>query len=130
MSKKPVEVDDLHKMRHSLAHILTQAMFKIRPNLKYTIGPPIDHGFYFDYLFDEPLTPEDFPKLEKLMRGYIHQGLTFECSEMPVKEAVAFWKARSQPFKVELVEDLVKNEGVKTVTHYSNIDVKSNELYM
>ena len=117
-------------MRHSLAHLLTQAMFEIRPNLKYSIGPPIDHGFYFDYLFDEPLTPKDFPKLEKLMRGYIHQGLTFKRSEMSVKEAIAFWKARKQPFKVELVEDLFKNEGVKMVTHYSNIDAKGNEVYV
>ena len=133
--KKPApaahkEPDALHKMRHSLAHLLTQAMFEIRPNLKYTIGPPIDSGLYFDYLFDEPITPEDFPKLEKLMRGYIHQGQTFERRELSVKEAIAYWKKCGQPFKVELIEDLVRDEGAATVTHYANIDPKGNEVYV
>ncbi len=123
-------VDDLHKLRHSLAHLLTQAMFTIRPNLKYTIGPPVDNGLYFDYLFDTPITPEDFPALEKAMKKYIHQAQTFERRELSVKDAIAYWKERGQQFKVELVEDLVKNDGVKTVTHYANIGPDGKETYV
>ncbi|HLD71203.1 MAG TPA: threonine--tRNA ligase [Candidatus Peribacteraceae bacterium] len=130
MSKDHPEVDDLHKMRHSLAHILTQAMFKIRPNLKYTIGPPIENGFYFDYLFDEPLTPDLFPKLEKEMKKIIQQSQSFKRIELSTKESKDYWKERGQPFKVEMIEDLEKNEGVKTVTHYANCSPDGKELYV
>lgn len=122
--------DVLHIMRHSLAHVLTQAMFNIRPNLKFSIGPPIDNGFYFDYLFDEPLTPEDFPRLEKLMRGIIRESQTFERRELTLPEAKEYWRKRQQPFKVEMVEDLEKNEGVKIVTHYANIRSDGSEAYV
>ncbi|TSC79403.1 MAG: threonyl-tRNA synthetase [Candidatus Peregrinibacteria bacterium Gr01-1014_25] len=124
------EPDALHKMRHSIAHLLTQAMFEIRPNLKYTIGPPIENGLYFDYLFDEPITPEDFPKLEKLMRGYIREGQTFERRDVSIDEAIAYWKKRGQPFKVELIEDLVRDEGVTSVSHYANIRRDGGEAYV
>ncbi len=56
---------DLYKIRHSLAHVLAQAVLEIRPGAKLGFGPPVDNGFYYDFDLEEPLTPEDLPKLVK-----------------------------------------------------------------
>ena len=124
------QVDDLHTLRHSLAHVLAQAVLKLWPDTKITIGPPIDYGCYYDFLFAKPISVEDFPAIEKEMRKIIHQGQTFRCDELSTSDAKKFWKDRKQPFKVELIEDLEKNEGVKTVTHYANIGPKGEETFV
>jgi len=121
---------DLEKMRHSLAHVLAQAVLKLWPDTKITIGPPIDYGCYYDFLFLEPISDADFPKIEKEMRKSIHQGQPFRCDALPTKDAKAYWKKRKQPFKVELIEDLEKNEGVKTVTHYANLGPNGEETFV
>lgn len=122
--------DQLHKTRHSLAHVLTQAVLKIRPKAKYTIGPPIDDGFYYDYDFgDEPLSSDDFPELEKEMRRIINTGQTFVKHELSIEEAKKFWERKDQKFKSELIEDLAK-EGAKTVTNYANLDREGKETYV
>ena len=61
----------LYKIRHSLAHVLAQAVLEIRPGAKLGFGPPVDNGFYYDFDLEKPLTPEDLPKLEKRMRHII-----------------------------------------------------------
>ncbi len=124
------QVSDLSPMRHSLAHVLAQAVLKLWPDTKLTIGPAIDTGCYYDFLFSSPITPDHFGKIEKEMKGIIHQAQTFRCDELSPKEAIAFWKERGQPFKVELIEDLVKNEGVKHVTHYANLNKKGEEVFV
>ncbi len=117
-------------MRHSLAHVLAQAVTKLWPETKITIGPPIDYGCYYDFLFKEPISDADFPKIEKEMKKIIHQGQTFRRDELSPKDAKKFWKDRAQPFKVELIEDLVKNENVEHVTHYANIGPKGEEAFV
>lgn len=117
-------------MRHSLAHVLAQAVLKLWPDTKLTIGPPIDYGCYYDFLFTEPISDADFPKIEKEMKKIIHQGQTFRRDELSIKEAVTYWKEKGQPFKVELAEDLQKNEGVKMVTHYVNLGPKGEEAFV
>lgn len=121
--------DALHRMRHSLAHLLTQAVLEIRPHAKYSIGPPIENGFYYDYFFDIPITPEDFPILEEKIRDYIREGQTFVRRELPVSDAIAYWEQRGQPFKVELIEDLIRDEGVTSVMHYGNVRRDGTEAY-
>ncbi|MBI2117503.1 threonine--tRNA ligase [Candidatus Peregrinibacteria bacterium] len=121
---------DLEKMRHSLAHVLAQAVTKLWPGTKITIGPPIDYGCYYDFLFPEPISDADFPQIEKEMKKIIHQGQTFRCDTLKTAEAKIFWKNRQQPFKVELIEDLEKNEGVREVTHYANIGPKGEEAFV
>ena len=123
------EVDDLYKLRHSLAHVLAQAVLNLWPSTKITIGPPIDYGCYYDFLFEYPVSDEDFPRLEKEMKKIIHQGQTFRCDSLSAKAAKAYWKKCKQPFKVELIQDLEKNEGVKEVTHYVNIGLKGEETF-
>jgi threonyl-tRNA synthetase len=117
-------------MRHSLAHVLAQAVTKLWPEAKITIGPPIDTGCYYDFQFPVPISEADFGRIEKEMKKIIHQGQTFRRDELPVKEAKAFWKGRKQPFKVELIEDLEKNEGITTVTNYANIGPKGEEMFV
>ena len=131
MSKNAEQpVDDLHKLRHSLAHVLAQAVLKLWPGTKITIGPPIDYGCYYDFLFQEPISEKDFPAIEKEMRKIVNQGQTFRRDELPTKDAKEFWNERAQPFKVELIEDLEKNEGVQTVTHYANLGPKGEEAFV
>jgi threonyl-tRNA synthetase len=122
-------VDDLYKLRHSLAHVLAQAVLKLWPETKISIGPPIDYGCYYDFLFKDPISDEDFKKIEKEMRSIINRGQTFEVDTLSADDAIAFWKKRGQQFKVELVEDL-KKEGTKEVTHYRNMDAKGEEMFV
>jgi len=121
--------DRLYKMRHSLAHVLAQAVMKLWPDTKPTIGPPIESGCYYDFLFIKPISTEDFSAIEKEMRKIINQGQTFEVDSLKVDDAIKFWKGKNQPFKVELIEDL-KAKGEKTVTNYRNIDAKGQEAFV
>ncbi|MBI3336661.1 threonine--tRNA ligase, partial [Candidatus Peregrinibacteria bacterium] len=123
------EVDDLYKLRHSLAHVLAQAVLKLWPSAKITIGPPIDYGCYYDFLFEKSISDSDFPVIEKEMKKIIHQGQIFRCDTLSVKSAKSYWKKKEQPFKVELIEDLVKNDGVAEVTHYTNIGPGGQETF-
>ncbi len=123
------ELDDLSKMRHSLAHVLAQAVLKLWPDTKISIGPPIDYGCYYDFLFAEPISDEDFKKIEKEMRSIINKGQTFAVDTLPVDDAIKYWKKQKQQFKAELIEDL-KKDGEKEVTHHKNLDVDGNETFV
>jgi len=123
------QVDDLYKLRHSLAHVLAQAVLKLWPDTQITIGPPIEYGCYYDFLFSKPISDGDFKTIEKEMRSIINKGQTFEVDTLSVKDATKFWKDRNQKFKVELIEDLAK-EGAKEVTHYRNMNDKGEEMFV
>lgn len=129
MSQSSLEIDQLYKMRHSLAHVLAEAVQKLWPDTQITIGPPIDTGCYYDFLFTEPLTDADLPKIEKEMKKIIHQGQTFRVDTLSVADAKAFWAKRGQRFKVELIEDLEKNDGVTEVTHHTLIGPKGEDAF-
>lgn len=128
MSKEPV-IDDMYKMRHSLAHVLAQAVLKLWPDAQLTIGPPVDTGCYYDFLFKEPISDGDFKTIEKEMRGIINKGQTFEVDTLSVDDAITFWKEKNQQFKVELVEGLKEN-GETEVTNYRNVDADGNEMFV
>lgn len=122
--------DDLFKLRHSLAHVLAQAVTKLWPGTQITIGPPIEDGCYYDFLFPQPISETDFPVIEKEMRKIINQGQTFRCDTLSVTDAKKFWRSQKQKFKVELIEDLEKNEKVSEVTHYVNLGPKGEETFV
>lgn len=117
-------------MRHSLAHVLAQAVTKLYPETKLTIGPPIENGCYYDFEFAQPISEEAFPAIEKEMKKIIHQAQTFRRDELSPADAKAYWKAKNQPFKVELIEDLEKNEQLEMVTHYVNIGPAGEEAFV
>src|SRR3990167_7340939 len=129
MCPAPSAIDSLYKIRHSLAHVLAQAVLRLWPETKISIGPPIDTGCYYDFLFKEPITDSDFEKIEKEMRKIINQGQTFAVDNLKVDDAIKFWKKKTQPFKVELIEDLKKG-GEKEVTNYRNVDAKGEETFV
>ena len=109
---KKIDINsDLYKIRHSLAHVLAQAVLEIRPQAKLGFGPPIDTGFYYDFDLKEPLSPEDLPILEKRMRQIIKKGQVFEREELDHADMVKRLKKDNQGYKIEHVEDLsAKNE--------------------
>ncbi|MBI3318479.1 MAG: threonine--tRNA ligase [Candidatus Omnitrophica bacterium] len=100
----------MHRLRHSAAHILAQAVKRLWPKTKLAIGPPIEEGFYYDVSPETPLTEEDLPKIEAEMSKIIQANLPFERSMMPKKEASAFFKARGESFKLELIEGIPNPE--------------------
>ncbi len=130
MSPVSSSPEELASMRHSLAHVLAQAVETLWPGTERAIGPAIDNGCYFDFLFTTPISEADFPTLEKEMKKIIYQGQTFRRDELSVPDALAFWKEKNQRFKVEMIEDLVKNENVQTVTNYTNVNLKGEDAYV
>ncbi len=106
--------------RHSLAHLLASSMLQMYPDAKLGIGPVIENGFYYDFILPKPLSPQDLPKLEKLMNKLIKERLGFEREEKSFDEAREFFK--DQPFKIELINDLEKSGEVSNVSLYKTGD--------
>lgn len=99
--------EQLHAMRHSLAHITASAVKKLWPNAKFGVGPVVENGFYYDIdLGDTKISEQNFGKIEKEMRRIISQGQDFERFTMPADEAIAWAKDSGQPYKEELLNDL------------------------
>ena len=111
--------DNLYKIRHSLAHVMAQAILEIRPNSKLAFGPPIDNGCYYDFDFDTPLTPDDFKTIEKQMRKIIGQRQPFVASKRSVAEAVEHLKGRGESYKVEYCLELA-DKGETEIGFYVN----------
>ena len=109
----------LYCLRHSLAHILAQAVLEYRPGTKLGFGPPVEDGFYYDFDLPEPIVVEDLPKLEKRMREIARSGVTFVREEMPAEDAVARVAGMGQPYKDEAARDL-RAKGVKVISFYTS----------
>jgi len=97
--------DALFVFRHSAAHLLAAAVMELYPNVKLGIGPPIDTGFFYEFLRDEPFTPEDLAKIEKKMHELAAEDLPNERKLIPKPEAIELYKKNNQIFKCELVEE-------------------------
>lgn len=101
------EQDNLHPMRHSLAHIMANAIQHLWPEAKFGVGPVVKDGFYYDVdLGDTKLSDEDFKRIEAEMHKIINAKQPFERSEKPIDEAIAWAEEAEQPYKVELLNDL------------------------
>ena len=114
--------DDLQVLRHDAAHVMAEAVLELWPGTKISIGPPIADGFYYDFEFPDGASPgeDDLPRIEERMRAHIEADEPFERRELPVAEAIEKFRDEGQPYKVELIEDLVRDEGVDTVSLYRN----------
>src|SRR5712664_80196 len=97
--------DSLFVFRHSAAHLLAAAVMELYPNVKLGIGPPIDTGFFYEFLRDEPFTQEDLAKIEKKMHELAAQDLPNERKLIPKPEALDLYKKSNQIFKCELVQE-------------------------
>jgi len=102
--------DQLHAMRHSLAHITAAAVQRIWPDAKFGVGPVVENGFYYDIdLGERKISEANFAKIEKEMRGIINYGDTFERFEMPIDQAIDWARQNNQPYKEELLNDLKRS---------------------
>lgn len=102
--------EQLHAMRHSLAHITAAAIQRLWPEAKFGVGPVVENGFYYDIdLGEKKISEANFPKIEKAMRGIIEYGDNFEHFEMPIDQAIEWAKENNQPYKEELLNDLKRS---------------------
>lgn len=98
---------ELYSMRHSLAHIMAQAVQHLWPSAKFGVGPVVDSGFYYDIDIDGvKISEDDFKKIESEMRSIIKADYSFDRTEKAVDEAIDWAKNAEQPYKVELLNDL------------------------
>ncbi|MEO5950813.1 MAG: threonine--tRNA ligase [Candidatus Saccharimonadales bacterium] len=102
--------EQLHAMRHSLAHITAAAIQKIWPEAKFGVGPVVDNGFYYDIdLGEKKISEANFAKIEKTMRSIVDYGDDFDRFEMPIDQAIEWASENKQPYKEELLNDLKRS---------------------
>ena len=112
-----------HTLRHTASHILAQAVKRLWPEAKLAIGPAIDNGFYYDIDMEHTLTPEDFGKIEKEMSRIVKENLPITKSVMPRQEAIEFFKAKNEDYKVELIQDLPEDAVISCYAQGDFIDL-------
>jgi len=102
--------DQLHAMRHSLAHITAAAVRRLWPEAKFGVGPVVENGFYYDIdLGEVKISEQNFGKIEKTMRRIISESQEFERFTMPIDQAIEWAKENGQPYKEELLNDLKRS---------------------
>ena len=114
------EKDHLYRLRHSLAHVLAQAVLELRPGSTLGFGPPIADGFYYDFILTEPITANDFPELERRMKRILKSRQNFYCEALSADEALARLGEMNEPHKREYAEELLEKQGVTSLTFYRN----------
>ena len=112
-----------HTLRHTASHILAQAVKRLWPEAKLAIGPAIDKGFYYDIDMEHTLTPEDLGKIEKEMSRIVKENLLITKSVMPRQEAIEFFKAKNEDYKVELIQDLPEDAVISCYSQGDFIDL-------
>ena len=114
------DLDALHILRHSSAHILAQAVLNLYPDAQYGVGPSIENGFYYDFLFTNPIKESDLTNIEQEMKKIAKSAQSFLRSEITKKDAIKIFK--KQKLKIELIESAESDEGVgsDTVSLYKN----------
>ena len=114
--------DNLHKIRHSLAHIMAAVIHKRYPEAKFGVGPVVENGFYYDVSLDEPIELNVLPKIRKEMQKMISQKIEFSKEDWPIDKAIEYFTAQKQDFKVELLKDL-RDKGTTAVADSGDGDL-------
>ncbi|MBR7072772.1 MAG: threonine--tRNA ligase [Eubacterium sp.] len=105
--------DGKKAFNHTASHIMAQAVKRLYPDAKLTIGPAIDNGFYYDFDVESSFSPEDLRKIEAEMKNIVKENPPIERFELPVDEAIALMKEKDEPYKVELInEHAEKGEAI------------------
>ncbi|MBM3946388.1 MAG: threonine--tRNA ligase [SAR202 cluster bacterium] len=110
-----------HRMRHSAAHLMADAVLELFPNAKLAIGPPTDDGFYYDFDVERPFTPEDLERIAATMRRRIAEDVPFERAELTRQEAAQ--RFAHQPFKLEIIEGIPQGEPLSIYRHGRFVDL-------
>jgi threonyl-tRNA synthetase len=118
----PDAPEALDLVRHDAAHVMATAVMELYPGTKVSIGPPIEDGFYYDFEFPEDVkvSDEDLAAIEGRMREHVKADEQFERTDVPTEEAERYFAEQGQDYKVELIRDLVSEDGVRTVSLYRN----------
>jgi threonyl-tRNA synthetase len=95
---------------HSTAHVMADAVMRVFPDARPTIGPAVEDGFYYDFEVDEPFTDEDLERIEEEMQAIIDADYGFSCETMPAAESAEYWEQQDNIYKVELASDVVAAE--------------------
>jgi threonyl-tRNA synthetase len=109
--------------RHSSTHIMAQAVKEVFPTAQLTIGPALEDSFFYDFAFERPFTPEDLEKIEAQARDIIKRNLTITRREFSKEEAIAFFKARGEAYKVELIQGLPEGEPISAYAQGEFVDL-------
>ncbi len=107
----------LELIRHDLAHVMARAVQSIWPDVKVTIGPVIENGWYYDFDRAEPFTPEDLGAIEKKMKEIINLRDSVRTEIWERARAVAFYEDNNEPYKVELIESIPGDEPLRMYWH-------------
>ena len=111
------DVDGVDVIRHSTAHLLAQAVKALYPTAQVTIGPVVDNGFYYDFSYERPFTPEDLVAIEKTMEALASEALEVERKEMPRDEAAAYFEGIGEAYKAEIIRDIPEGQVISLYRH-------------
>jgi threonyl-tRNA synthetase len=117
------DADGLDLIRHSTAHLLAYAVKTLFPEAQVTIGPVIEDGFYYDFSYKRPFTPEDLVAIEKKMAELAKQDIPVERSVMPRDEAVSFFRNMGEVYKAEIIASIPTNEDISLYREGDFIDL-------
>ncbi|MBI3146438.1 MAG: TGS domain-containing protein, partial [Pseudogulbenkiania sp.] len=104
------DADGLSIIRHSTAHLLAYAVKELFPEAQVTIGPEIENGFYYDFSYKRPFTPEDLATIEQKMTELAKKDIPVERYELPRDEAIAYFKSIGEHYKAEIIESIPQGE--------------------
>ena len=110
----------IYRIRHSLAHVLAQAVLELRPGSTLGFGPPIKDGFYYDFILSQPLTEDDFPELERRMKKILKKRQRFYREDLGAEEALARIEGMGEPYKREYGAELIEKHGLPGLSFYRN----------
>ena len=110
-----------HRMRHSAAHVMADAVLRLFPEAKMGIGPPTQDGFYYDFEVSRPFTPEDLESIQEIMINTISETLPFRREEITREEALTLFS--DQPYKLEIIDAISEDEALSIYRHGNFIDL-------
>ncbi len=117
------DADGLEVIRHSTAHLLAYAVKELFPDAQVTIGPVIEDGFYYDFAYKRPFTPEDLAAIEKRMAELAKKDEPVVRSEMPRDDAVKFFEDMGEHYKAEIIASIPTNEPISLYREGGFIDL-------
>ncbi|MFN3927045.1 MAG: threonine--tRNA ligase [Pseudanabaenaceae cyanobacterium] len=123
---RQADPEKLHRLRHTCSHVMAMAVQKLFPSAKVTIGPSTEHGFYYDFDYDQPFTPADLKEITKVMKKIIRQNLPVVRQELSREEMRREIEKLHEPYKLELLEGIPEGE---VITRYTLGDPQSGEFW-
>jgi threonyl-tRNA synthetase len=115
--------EGVEMIRHSTAHLMAQAVQRLYPDTQVTIGPVIEHGFYYDFAREEPFRPEDFEKIEQEMSKIVAEDIAVERSVMERDEAIEFFRGMGEEYKARIIQDIPEDETLSLYKQGDFIDL-------